>query len=269
MRKKINLLSFWCGFLILGFTSCQKDSNPDTNFVFDIEDEFELSLTEKLVPGDNTSFWLNISSLREFECTNYGLESSKNVFVNNSIQVAVSELIVPDDCIEGNAPAIGQVSFDALEPGTYEFSISIVNQIENKGTLYVQPDFYEMQIEDGNGILMPQTILQKIPNQTIWGYVSYEDNNIDLVGDLLADLNQSLESLTLPDGNYGHFQYNDGQVTIPNVKASYSKHRSFVFHLNISVDDLMEIVEETYCPLYNDKIDLMIFTSDGHEIECI
>ncbi len=270
MRKKINLFSFWCGLLILGFTSCKKEGIQDTNFVFDIEDEFELSLTEKLVPGENTSFWLNISSLREFDCANYGLESSKNIFINNTIEVAVSELIIPEDCLEGSAPAKGQVSFDALESGTYDFNISIVNQIENKGKLYVQPDFYELQIEEGNGILMPKSTLQKIPNQTIWGYIGYEDNNIATVDDLITELNQSLEGLVLPNGNYGHFQLNNGEVIIPKVNVAHSKHLNFIFHLkNDNVDELKKIVEEDYCPQYNGKINLKLFSSDGIEIECI
>ena len=270
MQKKLNLLIFCCGFLILGFTSCQKDGSKGTNFVFDIEDEFELSLSEKLTIGENTSLLMDISSLREFDCENYSLLSNSSVFVGKIIEVSVSELMTPDNCVPGLAPAMGQVTFNALVLGNYDLTVSLVNQIENRGTLSVYPNYYEIQLEEENGILLPYTKLHKIPQQTIWGYVGYEDNDINVASELLNDMYQSLETVSnISNGNYGHFQFNDGQVELPKEKISATRHLTFIYHLTTPIEELKIKVEEVYCPQYQSQIDLKIYTSDGVVIDCL
>lgn len=270
MNNKSQLL-YTALMCILLLVSCAKDDPAGQNFVFDLEEEFELRLKENLSNIDSLGLDIELVSLSEFNCTNVGISTLANIFGGERIRVAVEDLLVPEICDEGSAPAVGSSFIGHLAPREYQITVTLVNEIENEGTLTVFPDHYEINIEEENGLTIPHSRLNKIPTQTIWGYVGYDNADIAIADELMADMLQFLQTTSLTSGNYGHFQLSEGgQVILPeseNIKTT--SYQTFVFTLNSTVDELQRKVEDSYCPQYQSEIDLKIYVANGTEIECL
>lgn len=269
MYQIANKLFLW-SLLVLLLASCSKDDTSGENVVFDIEDEFHLNLKEELGLAENRNLLFEISSIREFDCENYLLNAAVNRVTEGRISIAVTELIEPMDCIVGQAPATAEVSVSELNQKEYLLNVALVNQIENEGILRVFPDYYELTIQQENGIQLPYPRLQRIPNQSIWGYVAYEDAHLDMANALVEDLRELIEFPYFTPGNYGHFLLKDsGELELKESDFDANKQQqTFLFQVKGSMEEFRQKVEDTYCPLYQDQIDLKIYTAEGDVIGC-
>ena len=262
----------WFGLLFVSllFVSCRNEDPKETNFVFDIEDEFHLGLIESLSPEKDRQLNIGISSIREFNCKNFTINSTVEVLDGNRFRISVADLLTPEECIPGNAPAVGNIALGKLAPGAYQINVFLANEIDNKGTLIVQPDYYDILIEEENGILLPYSRLNRVPEQMVWGYVGFGSNGVEIADNLIGDMMELVEvdhSLAL--GNYGHFRIEENQnIILPNEDIPYSFYQTFLFRLKVPMEELRNQVDQIYCPQYGEKLDLILYASDGSRMEC-
>ena len=249
---------YWLLFIFAGISfSCKKQS--DLSLIINVEDEFSLELWEELEPYNRT-FQLKFSTFKKtFACTNYEIafdkiQSGTNLFVN------ILDLIGPEDCLAGNDQAKGEVEFDPLDPGIYRIRINLKNEVSNEGILEVNQNFYQLSLEQQNGISLKESKLFRVPNGLIWGQIQTKDVQ------LLANFKKDIENITLPaeisEGNYGYFEFRENQITLPSEQEL---NESITFAYTIATTDIPQLKDliKQYRGEPGKEIPLTIYTWQG------
>ena len=134
----------------------------DETVIVTTDPEFRIDLFERRDPfNGDPLFGLWIRSTETFTCSNYVIEST--VQTNGSeIKIHLSDVRKPDTCIGAPGPAQAFMPIGNLPAGTYTFSLSLGDAIENQGTLKVLDDGYQLSIEYPQGIDFQNIVLNKI-----------------------------------------------------------------------------------------------------------
>ncbi len=248
---------------LLVFTIGCKDDPIEEGVDVTIEKEFEILLWESLDDSSRT-FNLNVETIKSEFCENTLIDISPSV-VGNDIFITIHDIPAPD-CPSPTFIADANVEVGSLNSNFYKTVISLKNVVENEGILTVDDDYYELTMNEFNGISIPENRLYKVPQNTIWGYVASDDNNADsLVDGFIAELEDVTDSQAYIDGYYGYYSVLNNELTILDQGISQSSVRTtFGFSYQGDNSDLMNILA-TYRS-QNAGVDFKIFTSKGEEL---
>ncbi len=257
--------------LLLFISACNKG---DQTVIVNIEDDFYIDMFENISNGEQR-FQIDISTILDQSCTNYQIDFDISIDKqSNKIELIINDLVEPDDCLEGTAPARRTVPFGYLLTGAYAFSINLKDAIINTGRLTVFGDHYLLDMDSDDGIEMIHTRLNRIPQNTLWGYIAYNNGSSStdaerFISDLEAistfeDIN---DNSSYPSGYYGYFELDDTKTLSIETEIVSNHHIPFLLHGE--TNDLSELMalKENACQ-NNSDLDIHIFTEYGLELTC-
>ncbi len=248
--------------LLFIFQSCSL-TNGDKDVIVRIDDEFIIDMHETL--GNSRLLVFEIESVENQPCLNSGIENSITV-KNNQLSLFINGIEQVSDCNPGEAPASETSSAGVIQNRTYDLYITLRNTIENVGKFIVNADSYTFSIPSTNGIILRHEVLNRIPNQFIWGYVAFDDPN--LVGDSPTDFISSIASYcqpkTMNTGYFGQFNIDETSQEL-SLTTSPSKNyvKTFFYKFTGEKEDLEQVLEAFRSGTEGANLELVVFTSDG------
>lgn len=261
MLRKLLFLVVSCGIAV--HFSCKVTNDEDA--VVDIDPVFIVDMVEDLQNNKALSFW--VSSVELQECENYTISHNLEK-TTSELNFRLNSIIAPIDCIVGEKAAVAEIKLGALPfARTYNTEFIIKNTITNKGTFTVQSDAYLLELESMDGIENFVEKLYKIPNNLIWGYVAFNDENVvnDKPADFLDELSSIVSDKVLQEGYYGHFSIGKNGLLKLKQSPDFQIVNSFYFNSFSDNQALIDLLE-TYRDSSNvDEIEFKIFTANGDE----
>ncbi len=243
--------------LVFNF-GCKDDPNDDGRNVT-IEDEFKILPWESLEP-DSRKFHLNIETIQSQSCENALIDLTPNA-VGSKITLTILDIPEPD-CPAPIFPAHADFEVGNLNLTEYSLQISLKNLVHNIGNLMVTDEYYDIQMTDSDGIIIPNQRLYKIPTETIWGYASYATTDAEVaVDNFIAEVENISNGYDYEDGYYGYFSVENNSLAIHDEDIAMDYNQSFGFAFQDNLIELQTILSE-YRSLYP-NIDFKIFTSKG------
>lgn len=246
---------------MLFMAACSKSSDPSVLPPDNIADEYVVDMWEQLgTPG--RSFSLNVSTIGiQPDCINHSIdfnfEAQSEIFKLslNGIQDAA-------DCEPGQAPARSEIKVGQLDVGFYDLEINLDNLVINKGTIAVSFDKYEIEINSSNGFKLKRSALYKVPENSIWGYIAYNDiDYADEADDFISFFND-FDSAPQQEGYYGYYRIdNQGKIVIDN-QTNMQYFRAFTFSNVNEFDNVKDIVDQ-YRALHGSAFEISIMLSNG------
>ncbi len=202
--------------LLLVFVSCQK--NVDPIFIYDVEDEFELSLHQST--GNTHNIVVHISTTQEMP-DNYKIEAFAKI-INGHVELNIYQILKPSTDSETKAILSTAVVIDSLGNGLHDLSLIIRETIINEGVLTVSDDKITLDFSEPKGIKQSHLEANRFPSDAFWGVVyvdsSYHEGLLDIFLDSL-DL-FATDVLNPLVGNYGYFSIADDASLELNVSTS-------------------------------------------------
>ncbi len=225
--------------------SCQ-NAKDDETIIVTTAPEFRVDLFEQRDPlNGNPVFGLWIRSVAIFTCSNYAIEGS--VQTNSTdIKIHLNDIQKPDTCVGAAGPAQFFMAIGNLPVGTYHFSLSLGDAIENIGTLKVLSDGYELSVTNPQGVDFQNVVLKKMPQDLVWGYITTPDSAANsIAADFLADLKNITTENSLSPGFYGYFTLSGtGLLALHPGFAPAGSVQIFVRQLDTPPANLQQLLQQ-------------------------
>lgn len=216
--------------------SCNLVSTNDPAVVTSIEEELRLDLWNPLGQEHNLQF--NLSTI-DPKCETSEILVSHGQ-QGNSLHVGILGLKQQAVC-QGKQFVLMQTVPATIFPGTYQMVIELGETIANIGILTFDGSRFTLNMQTSDGLMIGHDELYKIPERTIWGSLSSDQNINQINTDFLNELDQLGYEADLSSGYYGHFTILDADVQLaPSVQRSYTY--PFVYTLTGQVSNLQNIV---------------------------
>ena len=255
--NKCAILGAMILFMILNF-GC-KDDPTDEGFNVNIEKEFKILPWENLESNTRT-FHLNVETIQSQSCENSIIDLTPTA-VGSQINLTIRDIPAPD-CPAPIFPAKANFEVGDLNLPEYKLQISLKDLVHNIGDLMVTEEYYDIQMIDLDGIIIPNQRLYKVPTETIWGFASFASNDEQsFVDEFMNEVNDISEGREYQDGYYGYFSAEDNSLTIHNENMMKQFIQTFGRSFQNDVTELQTILTN-YRTLYP-NIDFKIFTSKG------
>lgn len=224
--------------LMLG--SCQLEKLQDPIVITNqIEKEFYIDLKEYLHPT-NRQLRFEIRTINEQECLNNTLETDYYI-LGREINLSINSILPAADCQAGMAPAQSEILAGKLSNGIYKFDLALRNTVVNKGILTVREENYSMKMETQEGIIFLHNNLQKMPSNTLWGYIICEESEWESLQAALTDmLSGQANPATYRPGYYGYFEINNNTTGTRNVFLTEPPTAGFHFPLLYELKDELD-----------------------------
>jgi hypothetical protein len=225
--KQTLLMTLW---MLLTLTSCNVGLEESPKLITDIDDEFSIDLLEVLTP-QMRSLEFRTTAINNRRCVSYKINQELSVGFF-SISLNFSKVVVSgqQNC-DMQEPVIAVARLNALENGVYDLQFNINKNIVSRGKLLVSDEDYELVFTAVNGIILLNRKLNRIPAQTVWGFIAYQENSLDDVQEKLVNEFKDLTQLTqLPVGNYGYFNIDADRQIRPKTFPVSGKYLAVIGH---------------------------------------
>ena len=248
----------------LCITGCNLESLDEPIIVSNVEKEFHLDLWEALWPNSRTSQLL-IETIEDEACQNYTIAYQFNKS-GSTLELSLNEIVSPEDCIDGEAPASSVVDFGALSEGIYELNIDLKNTVFSKGQLTITEDYYTINMDTEEGIIFVRRELLRVPDDLIWGYVGSEDAEFTAALEgFLADLQANTSSKTLTAGYYGYFSINQSrELVYSTFPFPENQFQTFYYEYNGTEAELQEMIDN-YRTTHGEDVTFKLYNAAGRE----
>lgn len=262
MKHLVTLRWVLIALIAFSTSTCKLESIQDPIIVTNIEKEFYINLWEELYPNSR-QLRIDIQSLKKQDCLNYTIaydwEASDKKF-----SLSINNIVPPGDCLPGVAPAHTEVSVGDLTPKFYNMDIVLDETVINEGQLTVDEGSYTLQMETEEGIIIPEKTLRRVPDNSAWGFVAYQNTTDQMAAShLLSDLEEQGEAMDLREGKYGYFSFLDNKLLVSGAPAQ-GQVSSFI--INYSGDEKsLEELANNFRDLHTGSVTLKIFTASGQE----
>jgi len=249
-------------FFSLFITACQPDeTSPEIRI--NISDELKVELWEVLSPTQRM-LELRVSTLEELDCENYSLSFSLNQTINNSI-VSINNIDPPSECIIGQAPASSQIDIGRFQEGDHSIELNLKDsEITNLGLLKVRQNFYELEMESDHGFYLPWKVLNKIPEDLIWGYLTIEGSADQTA--ILEEFNTKIaplvDNIILFDGEYGYFEVEDRRAIAIKDQDNTISQNIFLFKRTGTPNNVKAVLDNLRSD-FSDQFTYRVIFSDG------
>ncbi|PSR11523.1 MAG: hypothetical protein DA408_20850 [Bacteroidetes bacterium] len=263
MSQTTRFLLLLIGVSLLG-GSCKVDSIGDPIIVPLIDQEFVLDLWENLQATTTSPLEIKMATITNENCLNAGILSTyeRN---NRNLKLTLFEILDPEVCDPGQAPAVGQEAIYDVNSGIYQLDVELQGVVVNPGTLTITSSSYKVEMQEENGTRWLHYELYRVPNAALWGYVTYsnafqEQQCTDFINDIAA----VSDPIQLPDGYYGHFTVADGGELTVNKMPNQPGIRPFIYSYwgpKATIDNLVADFEATATT----GMELVLLDQQGNE----
>lgn len=248
-------------FIIIA--GCELASPKDPIIVPKVEDEFYIDLWERLDGTSGRNLIVKIESIKNEDCLNYRMDYFFSR-TGNRLKISLNNIIKPTDCVPGEAPVKADVDAGSLPSGTYNFDIDFKSLVENKGLLSVNSESYLLDMKSEDGIVLLREELLRVPDNTIWGYVTFQQGQDEAAAnDFLTDVQALGKAPTYRSGYYGHFTISplDGKVFV-DQQPTTSNIKTFLLEYTDNDTVLKNLLDE-YRQSYNNRLTIRLINSKG------
>ncbi len=195
--------------LLAAGNGCRTEDGPNPNGIVQFPDTFEISFHEE-IDSLTRSLVLDVNTLRYYECKNYSIATEKD-YQDGVLEISLKDVLPPADCVSGNAQARDTISLGYLIFGEQPIRFQIKSVIENNGVLEVTPERYTLSMDTENGLQIKRYELMRLPENLIWGFISYQNSQATQLNNFFDDLNAITSPANLLDGDYAYFQWQQGE----------------------------------------------------------
>jgi hypothetical protein len=248
--------------ILLFVTACTK-LNEDPNEIININDDLEVIIWEDLVDGERF-FTFTIETITEQNCENYQIDYTLDQTAQQ-INLSINQLSLQGECQPGNATASEVIRIGQLPPNNYDLQLNLNNnEIINSGRLMVSFSQYQVALDSDHGIIISDKLLNRIPENTIWGYIGFYDLNRET--DVELDFESAMTDLVLPHnlpiGYYGQFRLNEENELTVKADQDYTKQYNFLYEFEGDEQNLIGPLEDLRAT-YGNAIEIKLFTGKG------
>jgi hypothetical protein len=259
-RMKVKFLLHYV--LAIGVLAGCKVPHDDKETIVKVTPEFAIDLFEKL--GEPREFQFKVATLEQLECTNYFISTNAALSFNR-VTLNVIDLLAPNDCIAGLAPATGMAEVGALPLGYFNLDIHLKNAIENDGTLKVFQDSIVVDLDSQDGLEMAHEVLLRIPEHAIWGYTAYnnKDAGAGVANSFLSDLANMAETGEWAKGYYGYFRLDENNDLILSPPPNHTYFQTFLFTYHDDISGLEDMLRYYRTGPGGAAVEFAVFTGTG------
>ncbi|MEL6655841.1 MAG: hypothetical protein AAFR36_05310 [Bacteroidota bacterium] len=245
--------------------SCEVESLDDPIIVPVVDQEFSFQLWQNLSTTEGSSLEIRMYTLEDYDCLNTTILSNY-ARVGNRLELTLFDILDPETCEAGLAPAMGIEAISDIEANNYDLRIELQDVVSNLGTLMATNGAYTVAMQDENGIRWQQYEMRRIPATALWGYVAYSDATTrQQAEDFLADLGTIGSPNTLEDGYYGHYTLKENSTGLdlntPNVPNQSLK---FILDYNGATDEIDQRLAELIS-VSGGAVKLQLWDGSGNE----
>ncbi len=250
----------WVIILLIA-TGCNLSSLEDTVVVPDVDDEFYLDYREVLT-ADGRFLEFRLRTIANEPCSNASINHDFRQS-NRELSISIKEIFRPEGCEPGEAPATAVIrTYTPLPGGYYPLFVDLRGTVTSDGQVVVTSEAYTISLDKGRGIVLLRPELLRIPDETIWGYIYYEDEAMAPVADELTSRLQAIsKARVLRDGYYGYFTMDKGALQF-NDNTAPNGARAFSYWYDGDKDALVELLEE-YRANYGGSLEAKLFNTLG------
>lgn len=263
--RQINIIIL--SLFILTFLSCRDKPDDEVVIIVSIDDEFEIDLWENLAV-DVSSLYLKIETINTVDCENTKIDFEDDRNSINHIAITLNGIIPPDTCIEATVPAMSYVNIGYLAQREYSFDINLEGMtVTNAGTLTVSEESYVLKMNTNNGFKLLHGKLMRVPYQTIWGTVNYQNfpQTVNDVDEFLRDIKEISEEKEYKEGYYGYFSINDSGEIMTDDVTDFPNSKPFIFSYKNNIDDLQTLINNCR-EEHGEHVEIKLFTWEGKEL---
>ncbi|MBX2928455.1 MAG: hypothetical protein KF852_11510 [Saprospiraceae bacterium] len=255
---------YGCFFLLLlsAAVGCKKNDIAEPIIISEVEKEFFVEMQERLGPSPR-SLQMNLRTIKVQDCLDAGIQYDLSI-TPALIQLDLADIVLPPNCDPGAAPARETALIGFVPIGNQNFDINLRNTVNNKGTLTVTADAYTLRMATEEGLVIPTKQLRRIPDFTIWGYITYNSaTGVEIAQNFYQELALLSAPSTFAIGHYGYFAVPGGaaQPIIADSPPAAAL-RSFVFRFIRNPDDLRNLVQR-YRTDYSQHIQIKLLNDTG------
>jgi hypothetical protein len=255
MRNKTTLLLITL-FGVLTFTSCLKDEKEYLPL-----GAVDLMMIEGL-SEDARFLFFEFETEESYPCLNYFIRHESSASGGN-IDINLIDIEKSDYCFTALGPAKAEINLGIYQIGTYAAMVQI-GEVENTGTLQVTNSQYILTLDDPQMISISIDTLNRIPENLIWGYASYmDDEDIPVVDAFLDSLAQrGANPVSLLPGEFGYFSIDDDENIHLVDEPEWPMSKNFYYQFENPDEDLRDVLKHFYLYHYGDLF-AFIRTSGG------
>jgi hypothetical protein len=200
----------YLSILCIALIQCDNGDGKDPILIADVEKEFDVKLWEVLKPTERY-LQLQISTIKDKDCLNYGID--QNIKQNGpNLELNINKVLPPELCQRGIGPAKAILDLKTLTQGRYNLTVNLGKVVPSKGSITVTSSAYSFYMPEQYGFRLQKTILNRVPEQTIWGYVAYSEGNKAAADQFLQELVKISRDAGLDKGYYGYFEVNESNA---------------------------------------------------------
>ncbi|MCB0620641.1 MAG: hypothetical protein KDC43_06020 [Saprospiraceae bacterium] len=235
--------------------------SDDPGIVVDIPKTFYVDLFEQLDTLQRKLIF-KASSIEAQDCKNY-LISHTYHRQNGTLFLSLNEILPPDECQPGEGAATADIEVGYLVEGMYGLEVNLKNTVHNIGTLTVNDEYFEIQLDSYDGIELVHSRLLRIPDHTVWGYVGYAQPGFaGPAMEFLHDLELIAESRPYDPGYYGYFTINVADEIVYSQSTGHPYTNKFMYQFDGNEQDLIDLIGQ-YRNQYPDGIDFYLVDDQG------
>jgi hypothetical protein len=199
--------------LIFLITGCSVDQDVQNELVIDVDDDFQVRLVENLQTPANDLIWI-LESIRNPDCAGDTLLAEVLDF-GNALRLDVELIPQMGNCLPATQKLQTQVSTAPLEISRIPISINFQELVPNRGELLVGDRDFQLNMETTHGFYLPYKKLQRVPDNLVWGYVSFGSVYRQFAQEFLDRLALITEKRDLDPGAYGYFEISgEKEITV-------------------------------------------------------
>ena len=250
--------------LALALPACHKPVSTDPDVVVTLDPEFSVDLFEQRDAATGAAtFGLWIESTQLFACDNYTIEGQAEVLAG-TVSARLLAIRTPDTCVGAPGRAQGFVPIGPLADGEYPFKFSLNDAIVNVGTLRVQQGHYELAVPEPKAVDFRNRVLESIPDNLIWGFVSVpEETDVPVANQFFSHLKTISTVHQLQPGYYSYFTVTGtGQMFLHQSMGPTPANLAFLRQLTGSKDELRALLQ-SYRTSPDHPLQLQCLTSWG------
>ena len=258
---KTNILNLTAFLLILSgcFSACSKGEYGN------VDSEINIRMVEIYDKSPRT-FHLHCFTEKIYPCVNYPIIVVSQQSSNN-IDISFKEVIETNLCATALGPATAYIDLGALSNGTYNLNLHN-GVMKQTGKLVVSSDNYKVDFGNNPAFRFTNTILNRIPEHTIWGYIGYHTQGTSsLVQSFLTALMNvgATKKLYLP-GDYREFEIDkNGNIVQPGKDSGFWFAQSFIFHYSGNIANVEQLVKQYAHDYGTEYMYISVYTDKGEQ----
>lgn len=207
--------------LVLSLLSSCEKSEPDPIEVISVEQEFEVFPSQS-IESESTVLYLTVQATEADSCLNTMLDAYMEIS-GFDIQVHINGIVYPEFCNPGEIVASESFSLPN-EEGVYSIEFMRDQLVSTSGTLVIDADAIELDIENLGGVFVLENKLNIVDENIVWGFMHEKEglgpNDMVYLEEAMSEFEAVIPEFPKPaEGQYSYFEIDsNADVYIPAAK---------------------------------------------------